>query len=249
MLVELHFPLALLSKMTMASDIVRVMRRLPSFLPIIALFFMHSASAQKPVLAWSARFGANIHNITGSAVAADGSIYVVGQTKEIFGITGFHIFVGKLSADGIDNQCAMQVGSRAYSANDFPMAMAFDESDGTVFIAGSTQSDNFPRVPNLPARPDQDSGTFLLRVDPCKQSILFSTYLPNRTRPGALLVSRGAVYLGADGSLIRFKPDGSQVIAQTSLPGSTGAITADGDGNVYVTGSILSSVRPYFGFA
>jgi len=63
------------------------------------------ADAQKPVLSWSARTGADLEVLTGTAVGADGGVYFVAVTTSgrDFSKPNFRnsqILTGKMSPDG-----------------------------------------------------------------------------------------------------------------------------------------------------
>jgi uncharacterized protein (TIGR03437 family) len=230
-------------------------------LSVIASIFSLTmpAFAQKPILAWSARTGPDLQFISGTAVDRDGSIFVAARTAnstDPFNPTfrNSDIFVTKLSADGTTASCSMQFGG---SLDDKPRAMAL-LPDGTVVVAGLTDSPDFPRVPNVAASGSDQARTFLARVDPCQGKILLSTYL--RGQPFSLAVSPdGTVYAGVlpvgggdAGSLERISATGS-FLGTVPVRGIPYAVATDAAGSVYASGLgvpvVSNNVSTWKGFA
>lgn len=177
------------------------MRFLPTirFLTALLLSIPTPAEAQKPVLAWSAKLGPTLTEVTGTAVATDGSVYMVARTD------AGHIFAGKLSADGATSVCSVALGGLN---NELPSAMAL-APDGTILITDVTNSPDFPAAI---LQPGQSPTTFLLRLDPCTKTLRYSTYLPVGVKPAALAAANdGSAYLAArdgdsdNGFLLRIK--------------------------------------------
>src|SRR6185369_8380879 len=139
------------------------------------IIFLSQVQAQQPVLAWSAKVGPLSQSITGTAVAADGSVYIVSRTSSsnVFDDKSFRnsdIFIGKLSSDGSALSCRVVIGG---NSEDIPRVVAL-APDGTIIVAGITQSADFPRMPAGPPQATQDPRSFLLRVDPCDTKIRYS---------------------------------------------------------------------------
>ncbi len=206
------------------------------FLTALLLAAQIPAEAQKPVLAWSAKLGPTLTEVTGTAVATDGSIYLVARTD------AGHIFAGKLSSDGATSVCSMTLGGRN---NESPSAMAL-APDGTILITGFTNSPDFPASI---LQPGQSPTTFLLRLDPCTKTLRYSTYLPVGVKPAALVAANdGSAYLAArdgdsdNGFLLRISAAGSSVLTKTALRGIPGAVALDSNNSVYVTG-LLPAIK------
>jgi hypothetical protein len=220
---------------------------------VAATLLLCPARAQQPVLAWSAKLGPSMQSVTGTAVAADGSIYIVGRTlsSDVPGSDSFrnsNIFVAKLAPDGSNSPCSWVLGG---SSEEYPRAMAL-VSDGTLLIAGSTVSPDFPRVPAGGAQPGQDPRTFLLRADPCDKKLRYSSYLPSGVQATALVAAKdGSVYLGArddtagdNGLLLHVDASGRSIISKTGLRGVPGALAIDSAESVYATGLLPPASQP-----
>ncbi len=200
------------------------------------------ALGQKPVLAWSARTGPDLQFIAGSAVDRDGNIFLAARTANSSDplnptFRNSDVFVSKLSADGTTASCSMKFGG---SNDEYPRAMAL-LPDGTVLVAGLTDSQDFPRVPNAAAPNSDLLRTFLTRVDPCQGKILLSTYLLGQ--PFSLAVGPdGTVYTGVlpvsggnTGSVERISSTGS-LLGTVPVRGIPYAVATDSAGSVYASG-------------
>ncbi len=159
---------------------------------------------------------------TGVAVAADGSVYIVGQTDsktfpsvaalQPANAGGLDAFVAKLSPDGSHIVWSTYFGG---SGDDFATGVAV-APDGSAFVTGQTMSLDFPTTPNAF---DDDNGRF-------------------PTCTGADCI---------DSFVAKFSPDGQSLGYSTYLGGEhddyANAIAVDADGHAFITGTTNS-----FGF-
>jgi hypothetical protein len=145
-----------------------------------------------PVLSYSTYLGGsneeNRHassdfRIAGIAVDAEGNAYVVGSTESVnFPVTrpfqpvnrgSSDGFVAKLNPTGSALVWSTYIGG---SALERAFAVAVD-AGGNVYVAGRTQSLDFPTV--KPAQPAFGGieEAFVLKLDPAGAALLYSTYL------------------------------------------------------------------------
>jgi hypothetical protein len=215
------------------------------------LLFTAVSNAQKPELAWSARTAQDLASPTGTAVGLDGGVYFVGVTTSGLDVSkpnfrNSQILTGKLSPDGA-TACSATVGG---SFDDFALGMAVFP-DGTLLVAGITDSLDFPRVPAHSPTASDEPRSFVMRVNPCDGGIRYSTYLPaGWTASVVAIAADESVYVGAakingdnGGALFRLDPRGSSILAQTTLRGIPLALMLDGARGVFTTG-MLPPVGP-----
>ncbi|HEX4332093.1 MAG TPA: FG-GAP-like repeat-containing protein [Usitatibacter sp.] len=159
------------------------------------------------------------------AVGGDGSVYVAGETDSTTGLpvatamrtltsAGGDAFVAKIGTSGSLAWFALLSGTSASSTGiDRALALAIDPADGNLLVAGETDSDNFPA---------NDAGARLVAGG------------AQSTRSG-----------GMDGFLVRMNTSGTAVLAATYLGGTAfdtaEGVAADGQGGVYVTGTVAAS--------
>lgn len=150
-----------------------------------------------PILSYSTYLGGS-HEDFGRGIAVDtaGNIYVTGYTwSSDFPTTsgaisnechacpeGFYdVFVTKISADGSRLVYSAFIGG---DYPDFGAAIKVD-TDGAAYVAGMTQSKNFPtRKPIQKKRSGLRDG-FVLKLSPEGDSLLFSTYFGGHAEEGA----------------------------------------------------------------
>jgi photosystem II stability/assembly factor-like uncharacterized protein len=146
-------------------------------------------------------------------------------------------------------------------------AIAVDSS-GAVYVAGNAFDQNFPVVNGK----STGATSFLAKLNPAGNAVVFSTYLPLNNlgqasyavdASGSLYMTRGGLLgspLAGSGSLIqcrtifqdvyvaKLSPDGSSLVYGGCIGGSltdmSTAIAVDAAGNAYVTGSTQSSDFP-----
>ena len=220
--------------------------------------------------------GGNDH---GFAIAVDssGSAYVTGDTSSTnfpvqsgfqatFGQGFWDAFVTKLTA----------TGALAYSTylggngGDYGQGIAVDSS-GAAYVAGYTDSTNFPL--NSPIQSVFKGGydAFVAKVSPAGNSLVYSTYLGGSQEDQALAIavdSSGSAYVtgptgspdfptasayqssykNADIFVAKLAPSGSSLTYSTYLGGSSGdsafGIAVDSAGSAYVTGRTISADFP-----
>jgi hypothetical protein len=209
-----------------------------------------------PVLVYSTFLGGTAYEwISGVALGSDGSAYVAGYTTSAnFPTTGgvvqgqysggnYDAFVAKLSADGSQLLYSTYVGG---SSNDNAYGIAA-EADGSVVVAGSTASSNFPLTSGVlqtALKGGLDGFVFKLNGD--GTNLVFSTLLGGSSADVANAVTvdaSGAIYLagttsssdfpttagevqrtlsgGSDAYVAKLRADGAQVVFSTYLGGSS----------------------------
>ncbi len=209
--------------------------------------------------------GVGPDSVTGIAVAADGNIYVAGTTTSATLVTGGNpsgvqrLFVAKLSSDGKSVLAGSYFGG---SGSDSVSKLVVD-SGGSVFLAGTTASADFPTTPGAyqrtlgagaaPPTPNiicvGDTDQFLAKFDATLKTVLFSTLIGT---PGAeqtwdfAIGPDGSLYIaGARGPLrnssctagllTRLNPQGSAAVYSVWFTGSpVYALAVDSAGAVYL---------------
>jgi hypothetical protein len=143
---------------------------------------------------------------------------------------------------------------------------------GAVYVAGYTDSMDFPPKPQTKPRAD----TMVSKLSPDGKSLVYSAFFPTAGEPiedalTAIFVSaKGAVYLagttqthnfpvknafqktygggGSDAFLLEITPSGKSLVFSTFLGGSelegAGSIAVDADGSIYVAGQTFSKNFP-----
>jgi hypothetical protein len=230
-----------------------------------------------PVLNAASTLGGHADD-EGSAIAVDnaGNIYVAGITTSVdFPASGtpggnLDVFVTKLNSSGTIVLSSTYIGG---SKADDARALAVDAS-GNVYVAGVTQSPNFPTHTPLPSHATLlgDSDAFVFKLSTTGAGLIFSTYLGgtgSEEGHGIAIDSAQNVYVTGDttstdfptvsprqaasgGNLDAFvsklSPAGTSLLYSTYLGGSdtdsASAIAADAAGNVTIVGSTVSTNFP-----
>ncbi len=141
--------------------------------------------------------------VDGIAVDKDGAVYVTGHTlSRDFPTTpgafqaqrtggGWNAFAVKLSADGARLEYSTFLGGKG---PDLPHGIAVDGS-GDAFIAGETQSPDFPAtLPHADTR-GHSWWTFLTRLNPQGTGLAYSLIFPEADRPALAVGRDGSAYL------------------------------------------------------
>jgi uncharacterized protein (TIGR03437 family) len=189
-------------------------------------------------------------NIQSMAFDSAGNLYLAGvsalsigntslpQATTIIGASqGNAVFIEKMSPSGHQILHLTLIG--ASFAGTILGGMAID-SKGDIFLAGGTNSPDFPTTPGTfqPASPT--GGALLLELDPTGTRLIYSTYLDQ---------GLSAYYLGTVATALAIDADGNAYIAGTTsgatFPTTNGALlrtvtTSPGDGNT----SFISKFDP-----
>jgi uncharacterized protein (TIGR03437 family) len=220
-----------------------------------------------PAVTWATYFGSS-GSETGEAVAVDanGNIYLAGTS---FGPSGYgDVLFAKLTPDGTS---ALFTGIFGGSYDNECHGIAVDAS-GNIYLAGETNSPDFPASSSLTVSPGYNGDAFISKIDATGKSLVYSSYLGGSGQEiayaialdksnsayitGATVspdfpVSRGTAQTtqagGVDAFVTKFDANGNGVYS-TFLGGAGDdygfAIAADSSGDVYVTGSTTSTGFP-----
>lgn len=214
----------------------------------------------------------------GIAVDSGGNAYVTGKTRSanfpmvtpMDGIYNgwYDAFLSKLDATGTSLVYSTFLGG---GGNDYGFGVAVD-STGNAYVAGYTNSGNFPTVTPFDGSYNGYFDVFVSKFDATGTTLVYSTYLGGSNHDhgfGMALDNDGNVYVTGrtrsidfpvssplDGSLsgssdafvCKLDATGTSLIYSTYLGGDSNedgnAIAVDDSGNAYVTGSTLSSNFP-----
>jgi len=178
----------------------------------------------------------------------------------------YDAFVAKLTAAGNALVYSTYLGGKA---SDYGQHLAVDQ-DGNAYITGYTWSDNFPtHNPIYAYRAYED--VFVTKVNAGGSALVYSTYLSGRFKDlgyGIAVDPNGYAYITGwtgsddfptkyplytdkgteDAFVTKLNPDGTSLTYSTYLGGANIdwglAITADQDGNAYLTGYTYSDDFP-----
>jgi len=213
------------------------------------------------------------------AMGSDGSAYVTGYTQSADFPTvdpyqasynnNRDSFVFRLSPDGSSLLYSTYLGG---SSDDRGYGIALG-GDGSIYIAGWTQSDNFPTTPNAYQSARTSYEGFVTRLAPSGSLLIYSTYLGGTSVDygyGIALGSDGSAYVTGstqstdfpttpsayqlshanitDAFVARLSPDGTSLLNSTYLGGNDAdrgyGIAVDSDGSAYITGYTESDNFP-----
>jgi hypothetical protein len=218
----------------------------------------------------------------GDGIAADasGNAYVTGFTRSASFPTanalqptlkGYqNAFVTKIDASGSAFVYSTYLGGS--SSDDFGNAITVDRS-GNAYVAGTTDSADFPTVNPLQSTLKGFSNAFLTKINPTGSAIVYSTFLGGSgfdSASGVAVDHLGNAYIAGfaestdfptlnalqptfgggvfDGFVAEINPSGNALVYSTFLAGSgddlAGGIALDPLGNVYVTGQTDSTNFP-----
>jgi WD40 repeat protein len=172
------------------------------------------SSSDNPALTYSSYLGGKDYDsISAIAVDGEGYVYLTGYTKSPDFPTakplqadlaeGWDAFVAKVSPDGSRLIFSTYLGG---NGDDFGNEIVLDQQ-GNIYVAGETQSTDFPRASNagitggagaIQESNHGDIDAFLVKLDPQGNTILYSTYLGGRDGDGATglaLDGQGGIYL------------------------------------------------------
>ncbi len=216
------------------------------------------------------------------ALALDpaGNAYITGSTSSTDLNTNAAAF-SRRNAGGVDGFVAKfdSLGNASFAtyiggaADDFGYGIAADAA-GRIYVAGSTNSDNFPLTAALQGSRRGNTDAFVMRMDASGATLLFSTYLGGGNRDVAQAIaldSSGNIYVagstasgdfptvrgsyqtenaGGDSDIFvtKLSPDGRTAFYSTYI-GSHGTdiangIAVDSTGQAFITGSTDSDQFP-----
>jgi uncharacterized repeat protein (TIGR01451 family) len=214
----------------------------------------------------------------GIAVDTAGNVYVAGDTNSIDfpTVNAFQpvnggntdAFVTKLNATGTALLYSSYHGG---TGSDFAFGIDVDSS-GNAYVAGSTDSTNFPTTNALQAVYAGSVDAFVAKIDAAGSALVYSTYLGGSLgdlAAGVAVDSAGSAYVAGetsssnfptvnaiqssyggvlDGFVTKLNADGTAFVYSTFLGGSSAdeaaAIAVDDVGNAYTTGSTISTDFP-----
>jgi len=231
-----------------------------------------------PILIYSSFLGGTASDF-GYALAVDAShsVYLTGHTysldfptKEPYHgpYTGAHpkVFVTKLNAAGDAMVYSTYLGGNGY---DYGYGIALD-STGNAYVAGYTNSTNFPRKNAYQKAKAGEYDAFVTKLNPDGNALVYSTYLGGSGKDGAAAIavdSAGNAYITgktesknfplmkpfqsvfaggeSDAFAVKLNSTGNTLIYSTYLGGNDrdagSAIALDSSGSVYVTGVTRST--------
>ena len=191
----------------------------------------------------------------GMALDPNGAVYVMGVTYSV----DFPVTPGTYSNSG---KCFLfklnPDGSLAYSTRfsigtaGLPNAIAVD-SAGHAYVAGTTEGGLTvtPGAYQITLQGTEPPPTFflgpplfpvtngfLMRFDAAGAALVFSTYFGNQNATGDALAIEpdGGAVVSGQGSIYRFDPTGSALLASQTIPPSIASLATDSSGKVYAVG-------------
>jgi hypothetical protein len=198
----------------------------------------------------------------GIAVDGAGAAYVTGSTgsPEFSPAGSRDAFVSKFTATGNQRIYFKTIGG---SSDDVGSSIAID-SQGSAYIAGATNSADFPILNPAQGQASALNDAFVSKLNPAGSALVYSTYLAGSGDDKAFGISvdgAGSAYVvgsttspefspvgGADVFVTKLNPSGNQRMYFTTIGGSGDdvgrSITVDQNGNVYLTGSTESNNFP-----
>ncbi len=231
-----------------------------------------------PTMVYSTLLGGSGSNAaTAVAVDSSGNAYIAGFTasqnfptaspEQNFNAGSNDAFIAKFNANGNGLVYCTYLGG---SADDRAYAIAVD-ANGDIFVAGYTNSSNFPLRTPLQSSLKGSRNAFVAKLSPAGNTLLFSTYLGGSgsdTAYGLAVDASGNAYVTGDttspnfpaanfqkinrGSqnafAVKIGSTGSALIYSTYLGGNSidhgAAIAVDASGAAYLTGSTYSTTFP-----
>ena len=229
-----------------------------------------------PTMVYSTLLGGSGSNAaTAVAVDSTGDAYIAGYTasqnfptaspEQNFNAGSNDAFIAKFNANGNGLVYCTYLGG---SSDDRAYAIAVDSS-GDVWVAGYTNSYNFPMRLPIQSALKGSRNAFITRLSPAGNTLQFSTYLGGSgsdTAYGLAVDGAGAAYVVGDSTSPNFpaanfqktnhgsqnafavKISGTSLAYSTYLGGNTidhgAAVAVDSSGSAYVTGSTFSTSFP-----
>jgi len=233
-----------------------------------------------PVLSYSTYLGGSgTDQAYAVAVDADGHAYVTGRTDSInFPVSGafqssvsgsFDVFVAKFNTTGDALLYSTYIGG---SGDDEAYGIAVDFS-GNVYLAGFTDSSNFPTMNAAQPSKGGSRDGFVTKLNANGSALVYSTYLGGNGFDENFAIaidSQGNAYVtglttssnfplvnpiqpflgggGDDAFIAKLNTNGSALIYSTYLGGSGSdegfGITVDSSGNAFISGQTNSTNFP-----
>jgi uncharacterized protein (TIGR03437 family) len=197
-----------------------------------------------------------------------GAVYVTGGTTgENFPLSGSATTAGGMDAFVVELDTSGSLVASTLiggTGDDAGTSIALGP-DGALYLAGTTQSSNFPTTAGAYQTAPVTSGQnmFLCKLDPAKLTAIYSTYLGPGDSPVAHPDLSGNAYVAANpvtaatpcaaspcGNVVLLKvnPSGSQLVYATSFGGSgsqtLGGLAVDASGYAYIGGGTTSTDLP-----
>ena len=191
-----------------------------------------------PAIAYSTLLGGSGADAANAiAVDASGAVYIAGFTESTnlptanparnFNAGGDDIFIAKFSADGNGLVYCTYLGG---SGQDIAAALAVDAS-GAVYVAGSTNSADFPVLAALQSHLAGARNAFAVKLAPAGNSLVYSTYLGGNgsdSANGIAVDPAGNAYLAGDTNSFNFPASGWQRSSRGGQDAFAAEIAADG---------------------
>ncbi len=202
--------------------------------------------------------------VAGSVFGSSSTFQLVNAYDTRIGRSDMDAYVQKFNAAGTALIYSTYIGGA--TGSDQALGIAIDAA-GNAFVTGTTSSNDFP-VAGTPYQPASSAGgSFILKLAPAGNSLVYSTYLLNATVTGIAVDSQGNAHVtgtantgfattttayqrsarSSSGNPFVFKlsPAGSAAVYSTFIGGSATTdkaygIALDPAGNAYIAGATTS---------
>ncbi|HVE35882.1 MAG TPA: SBBP repeat-containing protein [Gemmatimonadaceae bacterium] len=182
------------------------------------------------------------------AVDAAGNAYVVGWTNSndfplltpydrTLGKYDTDAFVSKLNAAGTALVWSTYLGgsSNPISSSDRALGVAVDTS-GKTYVIGTTDGSDFPVSANAYQKGVAGGGSFVAKLGPAGNTLVYSTYLVGATAHGIAVDSAGNAYVaGSATPSFTTTPDALRTVAGSSVTGFVVKLNATGSAPVFAS--------------
>ena len=171
----------------------------------------------------------------GIALDPAGNIFLMGQgnSATVPHVKAWQIggglFLAKFAPDGKTLEFSTDLGGG--SSSEQPVGLEVG-SDGTVFVIGTTKSNDYPYSINAaghPALPEGDIVTFASAINPALNGFTYSTYVASGSATGVFLDANNHLYIA--GSASRILPLEGAVVSDIGQAGSGFFTELDAAGN------------------
>ncbi len=182
------------------------------------------------------------------AVDAAGNAYVVGWTNSndfplltpydrTLGKYDTDAFVSKLNAAGTALVWSTYLGgsSNPTSSTDRALGVAVDTS-GNTYVIGTTDGTDFPVTPNAYQKGAAGGGSFVVKLGPAGNTLVYSTYLVGATANGIAVDAAGNAYIaGSATPSFATTPGALRTVAGSSLTGFVLKLNATGSAPIFAS--------------